>query len=157
MSGADCNGKRSYAGALDKLLCLVCRGVLRCLLVALCGNADVADFAARSEAIVLTNPPYGERMSTIEGAAKLAKTLGQQMEAHPCAGVYAITADMDFEHHYGKRANKRRKMYNGMIPCQLYMYYNAPKFENRPAKPMPKSGFDGKRTQPGHTGRFEKK
>ena len=119
--------------------------------------ADVADFAARSEAIVLTNPPYGERMSTIEGAAKLARTLGQQMEAHPCAGVYAITADMDFEHHYGKRANKRRKMYNGMIPCQLYMYYNAPKFENRPAKPMPKSGFDGKRTQPGHTSRFEKK
>ena len=37
--------------------------------------ADVADFAAKSEAIVLTNPPYGERMSTIEGAAKLAKTL----------------------------------------------------------------------------------
>lgn len=80
------------------------------------------------------------------------------MELHPCAGVYAITADMDFEHHYGKRANKRRKMYNGMIPCQLYMYYNAPKSEQtRPAKPMPKSGFDGKRTQPGHTGRFEKK
>ena len=119
--------------------------------------ADVADFAAKQEAIVLTNPPYGERMSTIEGAAKLARTLGRQMEAHPCAGVYAITADMDFETHYGKRANKRRKMYNGMIPCQLYMYYNAPKFENRPAKPMPKSGFDGKRTQPGHTGRFEKK
>ena len=112
--------------------------------------ADVADFAARSEAIVLTNPPYGERMSTIEGAAKLARTLGQQMEAYPCAGVYAITADMDFEHHYGKRANKRRKMYNGMIPCQLYMYYNAPKTEKM-AKPMPKSGFDGKRTH------FEKK
>ena len=72
------------------------------------------------------------------------------MEAHPCAGVYAITADMDFETHYGKRANKRRKMYNGMIPCQLYMYYNAPKTEKM-AKPMPKSGFDGKRTH------FEKK
>ena len=50
----------------------------------------------------------------------------------------------------GKRANKRRKMYNGMIPCQLYMYYNAPKTE-KVAKPMPKSGFDGKRTH------FEKK
>ena len=109
--------------------------------------ADVADFA------VLTNPPYGERMSTIEGAAKLARTLGRQMEAHPCAGVYAITADMDFETHYGKRANKRRKMYNGMIPCQLYMYYNAPKLEHT-AKPMPKSGFDGKRTAPN---RFNKK
>ena len=112
--------------------------------------ADVADFAAKQEAIVLTNPPYGERMSTIEGAAKLARTLCRQMEANPCAGVYAITADMDFETHYGKRANKRRKMYNGMIPCQLYMYYNAPKTEKM-AKPMPKSGFDGKRTH------FEKK
>ena len=116
--------------------------------------ADVATFAAKPEAIVLTNPPYGERLGTIEGAAKLARTLGQQMEASPCAGLYAITADMDFELHYGKRANKRRKMYNGMIPCQLYMYYNAPKFENRPAKPMPKSGFDGKRTAPN---RFNKK
>jgi len=112
--------------------------------------ADVATFAAKPEAIVLTNPPYGERLGTIEGAAKLACTLGQQMEASPCAGLYAITADMDFELHYGKRANKRRKMYNGMIPCQLYMYYNAPKTE-KVAKPMPKSGFDGKRTH------FEKK
>ena len=112
--------------------------------------ADVATFAAKPEAIVLTNPPYGERLGTIEGAAKLARTLGQQMEASPCAGLYAITADMDFELHYGKRANKRRKMYNGMIPCQLYMYYNAPKTE-KVAKPMPKSGFDGKRTH------FEKK
>ena len=114
--------------------------------------ADVAAFEARPEAIVLTNPPYGERMSTIEGAAQLARTLGRQMEANPCAGVYAITADMEFESHYGKRANKRRKMYNGMIPCQLYMYYEAPKFEHK-AKPMPKQGFDGKRS----TGRFEKK
>ena len=112
--------------------------------------ADVATFAAKPEAIVLTNPPYGERLGTIEGAAKPARTLGQQMEASPCAGLYAITADMDFELHYGKRANKRRKMYNGMIPCQLYMYYNAPKTE-KVAKPMPKSGFDGKRTH------FEKK
>ena len=107
--------------------------------------ADVADFAAKPEAIVLTNPPYGERMNTIEGAAKLARTLGRQMAEHPCAGLYAITADMEFESHYGKRANKRRKMYNGMIPCQLYMYYEAPKFEHK-AKPMPKQGFDGKRT-----------
>ena len=72
--------------------------------------------------------------------------LARQLVAeHPCAGLYAITADMEFESHYGKRANKRRKMYNGMIPCQLYMYYEAPKFEHK-AKPMPKQGFDGKRT-----------
>jgi len=103
--------------------------------------ADVADFAAKPQAIILTNPPYGERMSTIEGAARLARTFGQQMAAHPSAGVYVITADMDFEAHYGKRAVKRRKMYNGMIPCQLYMYYDAP----HTAKPMAKTGFDGRR------------
>ena len=92
----------------------------------------MANFAPRAEAIVLTNPPYGERMSTIEGAARLAQTFGRQMEAHPCAGVYVITADMEFEAHYGRRATKRRKMYNGMIPCQVYMYYQRARRQNRP-------------------------
>ena len=45
--------------------------------------ADVADFAAKQEAIVLTNPPYGERMSTIEGAAKLARTLAGRWKHTP--------------------------------------------------------------------------
>ena len=108
--------------------------------------ADVADFAPRPESIVLTNPPYGERLSTIEGAARLARIFGRQMEAHPCAGVYVITADMEFEAHYGQRAAKRRKMYNGMIPCQVYMYYSSP--AARPAKPLPKEGFDGRRSHP---------
>ncbi len=115
--------------------------------------ADVADFAAKERGHRADESPVRRAHEHHRGAAKLARTLGQQMEAHPCAGVYAITADMDFEHHYGKRANKRRKMYNGMIPCQLYMYYNAPKFEHT-AKPMPKCGFDGKRTAPN---RFNKK
>ena len=119
--------------------------------------ADVKDFAPRPEAIVLTNPPYGERMSTIEGAARLAQTLGRQMEAHPCAGAYVITADMEFEAHFGRRAAKRRKMYNGMIPCQVYMYYDAP--AGRGAKPMPalsKDGFDGRRGHPHRENGFEK-
>ena len=115
------------------------------------------DFAPRSEAIVLTNPPYGERMSTIDGAARLAQTFGRQMEAHPCAGAYIITADMEFEAHYGRRAAKRRKMYNGMIPCQVYMYYSAP--GAKAAKPMPalsKDGFDGRRGHPHAKNGFEK-
>ena len=91
--------------------------------------ADVADFVARPEAIVLTNPPYGERLGNLDEAARLARTFGQRMEANPCAGVNVITADMEFEAHYGKRATKRRKMYNGMIPCQIFMYYDAPKFD----------------------------
>ena len=99
--------------------------------------ADVADFAARPEAIVLTNPPYGERLGSLDEAARLARTLGRRMAEHPCAGVNVITADMEFEAHYGKRATKRRKMYNGMIPCQVYMYYDAPTKAHAAGKKKP--------------------
>ena len=84
---------------------------------------DVKDFVPRPGAVVLTNPPNGERLGDAAGAAALARTLGQVWNASPAAGLYAITADADFEAHFGKKATKRRKIYNGMIPCQLYMYY----------------------------------
>lgn len=87
---------------------------------------DVKDFVPRPGAVVLTNPPYGERLGDAAGAAALARTLGQVWNASPVAGLYAITADADFEAHFGKKATKRRKIYNGMIPCQLYMYYERP-------------------------------
>ena len=41
-------------------------------------------------------------------------------KAHPC---YIITPDTDFELHFGKPANKKRKLYNGMIQCNLMSYY----------------------------------
>ena len=87
---------------------------------------DVKDFVPRPGAVVLTNPPYGEHLGNAAGAAALARTLGQVWNASPAAGLYAITADADFEAHFGKKATKRRKIYNGMIPCQLYMYYERP-------------------------------
>ena len=65
-------------------------------------------------------------------AAALARTLGQVWQASPTAGLYAITADAYFEAHFGKKAAKRRKIYNGMIPCQIYMYFD------RPVKPVRK-------------------
>ena len=61
----------------------------------------------------------------------MAKTLGQVWQRHPAQGLYAITADVDFEQHFGKKAARRRKIYNGMIPCQLYMYFEQPKREKR--------------------------
>lgn len=96
--------------------------------------ADVADFAADPGAIVLTNPPYGERLGSLDEAARLAGVLGRRMAEHPCAGLNVITADLEFETHFGKRATKRRKMYNGMIPCQIYMYYDAPAGKKPPFK-----------------------
>lgn len=94
--------------------------------------ADVKDFAASSDAVVLTNPPYGERLGDASEAAALAKTLGTVWKRSPGAGLYAITADAEFEQHFGARATKRRKIYNGMIPCQVYMYFDAPKRGPKP-------------------------
>ena len=85
--------------------------------------ADVRDFAPPEDALVLTNPPYGERMGDLAGAAQLEKILGQRLQEHPVKGAYIITADAEFEHNFGKKASRRRKLYNGMIPCQVYMYY----------------------------------
>ena len=81
--------------------------------------------------VIVTNPPYGERLGDASEAAGLAKTLGQVWQAHPAQGLYAITADADFEQHFGKKAARRRKIYNGMIPCQLYMYFEQPKRERK--------------------------
>ena len=86
--------------------------------------ADVKDFTAAQNAIVLTNPPSGERLGDAAEAASLARTLGQVWQRHPGQGLYAITADAEFETHFGKKAARRRKIYNGMIPCQLYMYFD---------------------------------
>lgn len=85
--------------------------------------ADVKDFVPRPQAIVLTNPPYGERLGDAAQATALAGVLGRQWKKAPAEGLYAITADADFEAHFGAKAAKRRKLYNGMIPCQLYMYF----------------------------------
>ncbi len=85
--------------------------------------ADVKGFHASPEAVVLTNPPYGERLGDAEQAASLARVLGQAWRLAPGSGLYAITADAAFEDHFGAKATKRRKIYNGMIPCQLYMYF----------------------------------
>ena len=86
-------------------------------------SADVKAFSPQEDSVVITNPPYGERLGDIETAALLEKTLSRRLEQNPVKASYIITADAEFENNFGKKANKRRKLYNGMIPCQLYMYY----------------------------------
>ncbi len=84
---------------------------------------DVQHWQPNPEATVLTNPPYGERLGTEGEAAKLVAILGKRLRQHPVKSAYIITADEAFEQHFGKRADRRRKLYNGMIPTQVYMYF----------------------------------
>ena len=72
---------------------------------------------------VICNPPYGERLLDIKQAKALYKTMGRVFTSKRGWNYSIITADEDFEKLFGKKADKRRKLYNGMIRCQLYMYY----------------------------------
>ncbi len=84
---------------------------------------DIADFQPPEGAITICNPPYGERMLDIQHAQSLYRIMGEVFpadKAHPC---YIITPDVDFELHFGKEADKKRKLYNGMLQCNLMSYF----------------------------------
>lgn len=97
---------------------------------------DVADAATRAygEGTLITNPPYGERLLDIETAQRLYASFGRAMGEAPCKR-YVLSSDAEFERFYGKKADKRRKLYNGMIKCDLYMYFKStlPKQQTKPA------------------------
>ena len=66
---------------------------------------------------IVTNPPYGERMGTEREVEKLYREMGEHFRSLSPWQVYIITSHPSFERLYGKRADKVRKLYNGMIPC----------------------------------------
>lgn len=85
---------------------------------------DICDFSYKSEkGTICTNPPYGERMLEEEEANAIYAEMGDQFAGLDGASVYVISPSDKFEALYGEKARKRRKLYNGMIKCQLYMYF----------------------------------
>ncbi|MEG0306238.1 MAG: class I SAM-dependent RNA methyltransferase, partial [Oscillospiraceae bacterium] len=60
---------------------------------------------------------------TAQEVAALEHLLGERLAENPVRGAYIISADSEFEENFGTRAKRRRKLYNGMIPCQVYMYF----------------------------------
>lgn len=86
--------------------------------------ADVKNFTlAKERCITVTNPPYGERLLDVKAAETLYKTMGERFVSDNGQKYYVISPHDEFEKHYGKVADKRRKLYNGMIKCQLFMYF----------------------------------
>lgn len=85
---------------------------------------DVADFSSNKKSgVMLTNPPYGERLLLEKDVIELYKILGGKFKALPGWSFFVITSFEDFERYFGKSADKKRKMYNGMIKTYLYQYY----------------------------------
>ena len=72
---------------------------------------------------IVTNPPYGERLLEREEAGELYKAFGKAMDKLPDTWrVYVLSSHPDFERCYGRFADKKRKLYNGMLKCDLFMY-----------------------------------
>lgn len=73
---------------------------------------------------IVTNPPYGERIGgSMEEVERLYREVGVHFRSLAPWQVYIITSHPGFERLYGKRADKVRKLYNGMIPCYLYQFF----------------------------------
>lgn len=87
-------------------------------------KADIKDFKKKSEkGTVICNPPYGERLLDIEQANALYRLMGRKFKPERGWAYYIIAPNDEFEKQFGRRADKRRKIYNGMIKCQYYMYF----------------------------------
>lgn len=107
------------------------------------GNAGVGDCIEVSRAdvrqaglpgdygVLITNPPYGERLGDVKEAQALYAALGKRMEKEKSWSVYVLSPDEDFEKFYGKKSDARRKLFNGALKLDYYQFYG-----ERPAKPV---------------------
>ena len=73
--------------------------------------------------VIVTNPPYGQRMLEQRQAQQLLRAFGKHVGANQDYAKYIISSEEELERYYGRKCTKRRKLYNGMIKCNLFMYY----------------------------------
>ena len=71
---------------------------------------------------IMTNPPYGERLMDNDSVADIYKTLGERYKNLDSWSMYMITSYPDAETAIGKKADKNRKIYNGMLKTYLYQF-----------------------------------
>lgn len=72
---------------------------------------------------IITNPPYGERLGGAEECEELYRELGKTFLKLDRWSYYILASNERFEEIFGKKANKRRKIYNGMLKCNVYQYF----------------------------------
>ena len=92
------------------------------------------DFRAVSSSykygFIITNPPYGERLMDDREVRELYAAMGVHFKNFPTWSFYVITSRDGFEKDLGRRADKKRKLYNGMLKCDLYQFFGP-----RPPRP----------------------
>lgn len=86
---------------------------------------------------VITNPPYGERMEEKENLPALYRAFGESFRMLDSWSAYMITSYEDAERYFGRKADKNRKIYNGMLKTYFYQFAGP--------KPPKRKETDGKR------------
>lgn len=89
---------------------------------------QLKDFTTETEfGILISNPPYGDRLLDEEEVQALYRQMGDVYRQMPTWSKYILTSDETFEQHYGARATKKRKLYNGALKVDYYQYWGSRK------------------------------
>ena len=93
--------------------------------------ADATRFTcAQKYGVLLSNPPYGERLSEEKEVRALMQAFGKTFRALPDWNAYILTSLPDFERYFGKSADKKKKLFNANLVCGFYSYFGKPPKEN---------------------------
>jgi putative N6-adenine-specific DNA methylase len=93
----------------------------------------MADISSRYKyGFIICNPPYGERIGEKKEEDRLYREMGTVFSKLDTWSFYIITAHEGFERFFGRRADKKRKLYNGMMKTDFYQFYGPkpPKHES---------------------------
>jgi len=78
--------------------------------------------APASAGVIVTNPPYGERMLEQRQAQQLYRAFGRHVRYLDGWSMSLISSEPEFEVYFGRKADKKRKLYNGRLQCNVYQY-----------------------------------
>jgi len=85
---------------------------------------QASDFSTSlTDGVMIGNPPYGERIGEIEVIEQAISDLGHLMGQYPSWSVYMLSSMENFENAYGRKATKKRKLFNGFIRTDYYQYW----------------------------------
>ena len=73
--------------------------------------------------VIVSNPPYGERLLDDDSVTKLYQEMGQTFAPLKTWSKFILTSDEAFEAKFGSQADKKRKLYNGTLKVDLYQYF----------------------------------
>jgi len=93
----------------------------------------VADVRSRYKyGFIICNPPYGERLGETREVEKLYRQMGQVFSSLDTWSYYVLTSHPEFEKLFGRKADKKRKLYNGRIMCNYYQFFGPPPPKTQP-------------------------